>query len=319
MRKVRWGLIGPGQIAHTFAADILFTPNAVLHAVASRTETKAKAFAQTHGIANAYGSYDELCADCDIDAIYIATPHTLHSEQTLQCIAAGKSVLCEKPLVVSAAECTPVIQRAAVAPVTVMEGLWTYFLPAIRTAKTWVDDGRIGAVLQINSSFGYRFDYDPLARAYNNAIGGGCLLDMGIYPIALNWLFTGAHPQRIEAVAHYAPNGVEDDVVMLFDYADKVSTLATSFRARLPNATYIVGSQGYIAIPDSFRASECALYQRDERIDYFSDDRVGSGFEYQIQAVSDDILNGRKESAIMPLAHSLALQQQMDRVRDALV
>ncbi|NNL57695.1 MAG: Gfo/Idh/MocA family oxidoreductase [Pseudomonadales bacterium] len=316
-RVVRWGLLGPGVIAHTFARDIAFADNAELHAVASRSLSRAQGFAQQYGIARAYGNYQQLYQDPAIDAIYIATPHTLHLQQTLHGIAAGKSVLCEKPLTVSSRECEQIICAAANAAVTVVEGMWTLFLPAIQQAAQWLAQGRIGKLQQVHSSFGYPFDYDPQARAFNASLGGGCLLDMGIYPLALAWQFIGQRPQQIDAVARYAANGVENDVAMVLDYGAVSASLATSFTARLPNTTYLAGSAGYIAIPDSFRASECYLFQGDREVDCFKDARRGSGFEYQIRAVSDSILTGERESATIPLAHSLELQQQMERVRQA--
>jgi predicted dehydrogenase len=198
-----------------------------------------------------------------------------------------------------------------------MEGMWTWFLPAVRKAKEWVDAGRIGELLHIKADFGYPAAYAAHSRRYDVTLGGGCLLEMGIYPIAIARYFADRDPATIEVVSRHAPNGVEDDVVMLFEYGDGLlATLATSFRCKLPNVAYLVGSEGWIAIPDFWRAGECRLFVLDEPVDSYTDRRSGTGFEYQIREVCDDILQGRQQSPVVSHAASLALQQDMDRVRE---
>lgn len=317
-KKIRWGVIGPGRIAHTFAKDIAFTTNASLQAVASRTLETAQEFASAYNVPSAYGSYSELFADPNVDAVYLATPHTLHAGQTMQAISSGKSVLCEKPFTVTPQECEKVIEHASHSDVTVVEALWTYFLPAIIKAKTWLDEGRIGKVARFQADFGLALPYDPQDRVYDRRLAGGCLLDMGIYPISLAWLFTQAHPVSVDVVSRFAPNGVEDDLSMLFNYENCVASLGASARVNLPNAAYVIGEKGMIEIPDCWSASECTLYENDAKTDYFKDEREGSGFEFQIESVSDDILNGRKESSIVPLQSSIVFQKHMAMVKKLL-
>lgn len=314
-KKVRWGIVGPGRIAHTFAKDIAFTNNAVLQAVASRSLETAVKFANEYDIPKFYGHYSEMLADPDVDAVYIATPHTLHVGQMQQAILSGKSVLCEKPFTVTPAETELIINQAAASNVTVMEALWTYFLPAIQKAKAWVDEGRVGKIVQFKADFGIQIPYDPNDRTYDRRLAGGCLLDMGIYPISLAWLFMQEHPHKINVVSRLAPNGVEDDLAMLFTYKESVATLGASFRANLPNYAFIIGEKATIEITDFWSASECSLYTRDQKLDHFKDARKGSGFEFQIESISDDILNGRSQSLIVPLETSLAFQGQMARVK----
>lgn len=315
MKKVRWGIIGPGRIAHTFAKDITFTNNASLQAVASRTLETAQKFANEYSIPSAYGSYSELFSDPDVDAVYIATPHTVHSGQTMQAISSGKSVLCEKPFTVTPHECEKVIAHASHSDVTVVEALWTYFLPAIQQAKAWLDEGRIGKLVKFQADFGLHLPYDPKDRVYDRRLAGGCLLDIGIYPISLAWLFTQAHPVSVDVVSRFAPNGVEDDLSILFNYEDCVATLGASARVKLPNTAYVIGEKGMIEIPNCWRATECTLYENEIKTDYFNDERKGSGFEFQIQSVSDDILNKRKGSSIVPLQSSLVFQKHMAMVK----
>ncbi|MBT8142495.1 MAG: Gfo/Idh/MocA family oxidoreductase, partial [Gammaproteobacteria bacterium] len=251
----------------------------------------------------------------DVDAIYIATPHNFHLEQSLQAINAGKSVLCEKPLTVNAAECESLIEAARNSNVSVMEGMWTYFLPAMQQSKTWLDDGRIGKLVHIKADFGFKMPFNAQGRLYNPDLAGGSLLDVGIYPIALTWLFAQALPAKIDVVSRFAETGVDDDLAMLLSFRDFTASLSCSFRATLPNRAFVVGDEGYIELPDFWSARQCKLFTADKLIDEFDDARQGSGFEFQIESFSQDILHKRKESRIMPLSTSLALQTIMHAVR----
>lgn len=314
-KKVRWGLLSAANITNTFAQDLTFAANAEIVAVAARKLAPARDFAAKYNIARAYEGYDALFDDPDVDAIYVATPHTLHCEHAAAALEAGKAVLCEKPVTVSAEECRSLISTAGRSGSYLMEGMWTWFLPAIRAARQWLDAGRIGELLHIKADFGYPAEYAADSRRYDVRLGGGCLLEMGIYPVAIARFFANRDPRDVQVMSHHAPNGVEDDVAMLFEYEGLLATLATSYRCKLPNFAYIVGSEGWIVIPDFWRARECQLFELDTLVDSFTDDRQGSGFEFQIREVCDDILQGRRQSAVVPHSASLALQQDMDRVR----
>ena len=315
-KKIRWGIIGAGRIAAQFANDIKYTSNAELVAIAARDMERAQAFADTHQLATAYGDYDSLYRAENVDAVYIATPHTHHKQQTINAVNAGKAVLCEKPFTVNSEECEELIEMATTSGQYIMEGVWTYFLPALQKAKQWVDEGRIGSIKHVKVDFGYpQLPFDPKRREYNKDLAGGCLLEMGIYPIAMAWYFLQRDPITMKVLAGKAPNGVEDDVSMLFDYGDMTATLGTSFRCKLQNWCYVIGDEGYIAIPDFWRANECFLYQLDTQVEHFDDQRKGQGFEFEIEAVSNDILSGQKQSIVMPLDNSLRFQQHIDRIR----
>ncbi|WP_371373607.1 Gfo/Idh/MocA family protein [Thalassotalea aquiviva] len=318
-KKIRWGLLCASRIARTFIADMQYVTNGEVVAIATRKPADANAFAQEYDIKRAYAGYDAMLADPDIDAVYISSPHSLHYQHTKAAILAGKSVLCEKPFTVGAEQAIELQQLARQHQVYVMEAMWTYFLPAIKQAKQWVEEGRIGQVVQIDADFGYPIPYSKTQREYNKDLGGGCLLEMGIYPVALAYLFTKQQPDKIYSVSRLAPNGVEDDVKMLLQYQQPSGqiavSLSTSFIARLSNCAYIVGTEGYISIPDFFRARECRLHVLDEQVEHFFDPRKGSGFEFEIQAVGDDLLNQKQESAVMPLHTSVALQQMMSAIK----
>lgn len=314
MSTVRWGIVSTGGIAGTFAREFPHIENGEVVAVASRTRSRAEAFAAEHGIARAYDDYHALYADPDVDAVYVATPHTLHAENAGDALRAGKAVLCEKPLTPSPAESRALVELARETGGYLCEGMWTHFLPAVQTARRWVAEGRIGTLLHVKADFGYRQSYDPSSRLWDPHLAGGALLDMGVYPVALAWLFLQQHPVSIAAAAHRAPTGVDDDVTMRFDYPDATATLATSFRCKLPNAAYVIGDEGTIAIPDFFRARACSLYHGDDRLDHFEDGRESQGFEYEVRAVGEDVLAGRQQSDVVPWAASLAIQDHMARV-----
>jgi predicted dehydrogenase len=314
--RVRWGILGTGRIAQQFAQDLAHVENGELIAVASRSVEGATQFARRFDVPNAHGSYAELFADESVDAVYIATPHTMHAQNCLDAFDAGKAVLCEKPLTTTPAECETVVAAAARTGCYLMEGMWTFFLPAVRTALEWTAQGRIGRLKHIKADFGYPLlPFDAQRREYDAALGGGCLLEMGIYPVALAWLFLRREPRRMHVIRRDAPNGVEDDIAALFDYDDCTATLATSFRCKLQNWAYIIGDEGYIAIPDFWRASECSLYRLDERVDRFSDGRVTLGFEFEARAASCDILARRQQSAVVPWSSSATFQDHIAKVK----
>ena len=315
MERVRWGIMGAGRIAHTFAQDMPASASGVVQAVAARSGDDADTFAESYSIPTAHAGYEALFQDPNVDAVYVATPHTLHLQHAADALSASKAVLCEKPLTTSAAECQQLMQVADSASNYLMEAMWTWFLPAIVKAKQWVTEGRLGRLVQLKADFGYPQVYAPDKREYDIKLAGGCLLEMGIYPVALAALFTEQDPVSIEIVERHAPNGVEDDVVATFAYDEMVATLATSFRAKLPNWAYIIGEEAYIAIPDFWRASECQLWVLDDMVDRFSDGRTTHGFDYQIDAVNRDLLAGRRQSETLPLSTSLRFQQHMDRMR----
>lgn len=316
---IRWGIIGSGRIARQFAGDFEHAAShAELRAVAARSRPDAIAFAQQWGAVQGFGDYREVFEHPEIDVVYIATPHALHFEHSAAALRAGKAVLCEKPLCLDAAQADALIGIARQHDRYLCEGMWTYFLPAVRRALQWVRDERIGTLVQVRSDFGYPLPYAPDRREYDDTLGGGALLEMGVYPASLACRLFPGLPERVQASARFAPNGVEDDVSVLLEYGDGIANLATSFRSKLPNIAYLVGTSGYIAIPDFWRARECHLFRLDDCVDSYRDARTGTGFEYEIDAVSDDIRQGRRESAIVPLAESLRVHQLVDRIKASL-
>lgn len=315
--SVRWAILGAGRIAHTFAHDTALVPEARLQAVAARDFTRARAFADQYGAPDAFGGYDAMLASPDVDAVYIATPHNFHFEQCQAALRAGKAVLCEKPLTITADQTRALMSEAREAGLFLAEALWTWTLPAIRTALSWARDGRIGAIRHVDARFGFHAHPDPEARLFNPALAGGALLDLGIYPVALNRLMLGAGPQTVRAIASSAATGVEDQLEAVFETGPVMSSLGCSFLAQLSNTAVISGSEGAIRIPRFWSATSAELIRHGEVTDRFDDGRAGHGFEFEIAAASQDILAGRTVSSVVPLTASLGFQEDMEAIRSA--
>jgi len=313
--SLRWGIVSAGRIARQFCSDLRFVEGAVAAGVAARKIEDAEAFKAEFQVEQAFATYEEMFNHPDIDAVYIATPHTFHLEHSLAAIKAGKHVLCEKPVTVSVAQMQQIRDAATEAGVFFMEAMWTYYLPAMQQAKAWVDAGRIGEIKHVKADFGYPVPYLPEQREFNPDLGGGCLLDMGIYPIAIAQYFLGQHYRNMQVSSKMAPNGVELDLSWTMEFDTGTATLGTSFDCRLPNVAYIIGDGGYIEIPDAFRASECRLYVIDDLVDEFKAPRESNGLDYETRAVGELIANGELESPIVPHSTSLWFQKVMEEVK----
>ncbi len=314
MKKIRWGIISTGNIANRFASDFRFVDNADLIAVASRDIQAAERFGTEHNVPRKYGSYQELYDDPNVDAIYVATPHNYHFQNSIDAMKGGKAVLCEKPITINPKELELLIHAAQSSECYLMEGMWTYFLPAIVKAREWIDQGRIGKVLHVKSEFGFPVPFQPESRMYSPDLAGGVLLDMGIYNLASAWLFLGKEPAEIEVAAHKASTGVDDDVHVLYKYDDESASLHASFRCKLPNYTTVIGEEGFIQIPDFWMAKDLFLHEGNKCVDEYHDPRQSVGFEFEIKQVTEDLLNGKLESDMVTWKTSMILQKQMDSI-----
>ncbi|MDF2180173.1 Gfo/Idh/MocA family oxidoreductase [Aliiglaciecola sp. CAU 1673] len=313
---VNWGILGTGRIASTFARDIGFVENSRLLAVASRETEKAEDFADEYGIEQALTGYNSLLNQANIDAVYVATPHNMHYDNVKAALLANKHVLCEKPMTISPEQTAELVALAMEKQRFLMEGMWTFFLPAIEKAKEWIDRGLIGPIQSIKAEMGFAIPFDANSRLYSPALAGGCLLDIGIYPLALNLLFNNGAPLAMDVVAGHAPNGVEDDLSMVLHYKDKEVQLAASFEHRLSNQAVIEGERGRVVIPNFWKAEQSTLYREDAPVEHFVDDRAGSGLEFEIGAAAKAILAGQLESPVMPWHNSLTLAKQMASIQE---
>jgi predicted dehydrogenase len=314
-RKIKWGILGAGNIAQAFVNDFPLLENAELVAIAARDKEKAKAFAATHNIQMAF-TYDELYNSNEVDAVYISTTHNFHFEQAIQSMIHGKAVLCEKPITINDTEFKQLAAFSKEKNIFLMEAMWTYFLPAIIKAQQWVDDGRIGALKVIQADFAYPAEKNLDGRMYNPHLAGGALLDIGVYTVAMATLFMQQKPNSITSNAVFTETGVDATTTMSLNYGNVIAQLCASMVTRLNNKLYLFGESGCIEVPDFWRANHCKLYDKDFQLtETFDDARTSHGFIYQMQHATDKILSGDIESNIMTQKRSDEIQEIMTEVR----
>ncbi|TSB45468.1 Gfo/Idh/MocA family protein [Alkalicoccobacillus porphyridii] len=318
-RKIKWGILGTGGIAKKFAADLAHAENGELFAVGSRTTESAKAFADEFSIPHALGSYEELANHPEVEAIYVATPHPYHKENVLTALNGGKAVLCEKPMTVNAGELEELITTAKEKNLFLMEAMWSRYLPALVKVREWLADNKIGDIKIVKAEFGFRIGWEPESRLLDPALGGGALLDAGIYPVSFASMVFGPNPERIWTTAHIGETGVDEHFSILLDYGNgKTASLHGGVRLGLPNDAFIHGTNGYIHIPQFLFADQATLHINGEEPVTFSDSRGEqgiSGYKFEAEEVGRALLEGKKESSVMTLDESLAIMKLLDKVR----
>jgi predicted dehydrogenase len=311
---IRWGIIGLGAIARKFASDLAHVPDARLVAVGSRSWDKATAFAAEFKAARAYASYQELVADREVDAVYIATPHPLHREDAILCLEGGKAVLCEKPFAVNHGELEQVIAVARHARVFLMEAMWTRFLPAMVRVREWIASGAIGDARMLSADFGFRCPWEPASRLLDPALGGGALLDVGVYTVALAQQLFGP-PQRITGLATIGETGVDEQSAFISAHAGgRLAVLSCAVRTATPQEARIDGESGRITIPAFWHASSARL-AASERSEQIELPFQGNGYQYEAIEVGRCLRAGLLESPLMTHAESLQIMRTMDELR----
>jgi predicted dehydrogenase len=314
-RKIRWGILGTGNIANKMADALKSLEDAELAAVGSRTKEKAEAFGEKHGIPRRHGSYQALADDPEVDIIYVCTPHTLHAENTLLCLDRGKAVLCEKPFTVNAAQARATVAKAREKGLFLMEAMWTRFLPAMRKCREIVRSGRIGEVRMLQADFGFRAGWDPQGRLLNPELAGGGLLDVGVYCVSLAYFLLGA-PSRLESLAHIGETGVDEQNALLLGYpGGEIAILSSAVRTNTPHVAFVMGTEGMIRIPAFWCARELTVISggQEERIEA---EYSGNGFEFQAMEAMRCLREGLTESETIPLDESIAIMETMDRARE---
>ncbi len=313
---IRWGILGPGKIARTFAAGLAEAAGADLVAVGSRDAGRARAFAAEFGAQRAHGSYLDLANDPDVDAVYIGSPHARHEADSILCLAAGKHVLCEKPLALNVAQARRMVDAARRHDRTLMEALWTRFLPALAAVREQIAQGAIGDVRMVHADFGFHATFDAESRLFAPALGGGTLLDIGIYPLNLAFMICGP-PEDIQTMANLGATGVDEEAAILLRHAEgRLSVLSCSFRSDTPRLARIIGTAGSITIDFPWwGASRFSLQRREAADQVFEFVNRGGGYAHEAEAFMDLVRDGRRDSEIMPLSESLAILKTMDRIR----
>ncbi|APQ18554.1 Gfo/Idh/MocA family protein [Maribacter hydrothermalis] len=312
---IKWGIVGAGNIAHSFSKDLALVNGGKLVSVASRNLEKAKTFADEYGAPNAFGSYDELFNSNTVDVIYIATPHTNHAQLSIAAMKAGNNVLCEKPAGVNKSEVAQMVKVAKENQVFFMEALWSRFNPTIIKVKELVDNGTIGNIGYLHADFAfYGLDRNENGRLLNPELAGGSLLDIGIYPIFLSYLMLGK-PKDIKATANFYKTGVEVQMSIIFNYENAQAILYSGLNSNSEKKAEIAGSKGTIFIhPRWHEASGYTIEKGDDtRINQLV--KIGKGYTYEIEEVHSCLRSGKKESELWSHQNSLDLIEIMDSIR----
>ncbi|MBL8134164.1 MAG: Gfo/Idh/MocA family oxidoreductase [Anaerolineae bacterium] len=312
----RWGILGTGFIAHQFARGLAAADGVKLVAVGSRTAKAAEAFGEEFNVPHRHASYAALAEDPEVDAIYISTPHPFHKSNTLLCLGAGKAVLCEKPFAINRREAEAMVAFAREKQVFLMEAMWTRFTPIMGKVRDLLRDGAIGGVRMINADFGFRTDFNPKSRLFDLDLGGGALLDVGIYPVSLASMILG-EPANIVSTAQRGATGSDEQNAMLFSYpGGEIAILYSATRTRTPWEATIMGTEGSIRIHADWWRPHTLTLKRDGA----PDETIhlpfkGNGYEYEAEEVGRCLRAGLLESPLLTHAETLAIMGAMDTVR----
>ncbi len=312
---LRWGMIGTGWIAAVFASDMAYTGSGRVAAVGSRRIETANAFADRFEIPNRHGSYEELVADPEVDVVYVATPHPFHRQNTLLALRAGKPVLVEKPFTMNAAEARELVAAARAEGLFLMEAMWTRFLPHIVRIRRLLEQGALGEIVTVSADHGQWFAKDPGFRLFAPELGGGALLDLGVYPVSFASMLLGA-PDTVVALIEPAFTGVDGQTSMLFGYASGAqAVLSCTSLAKSPTRAAIVGTEARIEIDgDFYTPGSFELITRAGEVTRFDEPYEGRGLWYQADEVARCLREGLLESPLMPLEESISIMQTMDTV-----
>jgi predicted dehydrogenase len=312
---IKWGILGLGKIANKFAHDLLAVNGAELYGVASRDQQKANSFAKQYKAQSAYGSYEELASDPNIDAIYIATPHSFHKAHTILCLNHKKAVLCEKPFAMNLQEVEEMIAIAKANNVLLMEALWTYFLPHYQYVLKELTSKRFGNITKLEADFGFKPTIDMTSRLFKKSLGGGSLLDIGIYPIFAA-LSTLGKPIDMDAKATFFKNGVDSSCEMIFNYDNSVKAfLKSSLLEQTPTEAIFHCEKGIIKINSRFHepSSITLTYDGKEELIEFATKTIG--YKYEILHFNELIRLGKTESPFITYHFSKMLMATLDGVR----
>jgi predicted dehydrogenase len=313
---LRWGVLGTGGIAATFARDLTLTDSGTVVAVGSRSGASADRFAAEHGIGRAHPSYEALVADPEVDVVYVATPHPWHHPNTRLALEAGKPALVEKPFTMNAAEARNLVELARERGLFLMEAMWTRCLPHIRRVNELLAAGALGEIITVSADHGQWFPDDPSFRLFAPELGGGALLDLGIYPVSFASMVLGA-PERLTVISGPAMTGVDGQTSILFAYGGRAQALVTcTSLARTPTVAAIAGTEARIEIDGDFYApSAFSLIRRDGTLlERFDEPHEGRGLRHQADEVARCLAAGELESPLMGLDETVAIMVTMDAV-----
>lgn len=316
--SIRWGILSTGAIARSFVKGLEAVPDAEPVAVGSRTQQAADAFGDEFGIPRRHTGYEALADDPDVDVIYVATPHSLHRENSILCLRAGKPVLCEKPFAINRPEAADIVAVAREEGLFLMEAMWTRFLPIMYQVRQWLRDGAIGDVRMVSADFG--FGSRPGAtksRLYDPDLGGGALMDVGIYSLSFASMVYRRTPSRVMGMGHIGELEVDEQAGMMLGYdAGEMAMLFTSIQCGTSHWAHIMGTEGIIRIHPPYWRGATATLVRDGKEEVVERPFDGNGYNCQAEAVGRYLREGKLESDEIPLDETVDIMGTMDTIRD---
>jgi predicted dehydrogenase len=312
---VRWGVVGPGGIATRFAEGMQLVPEGEIGAVASRSIDRADHFGDRFGVPTRYGDYESLAADAEVDAVYVATPHVRHEADTVMFIEAGKAVLCEKPFAINAQQARRMVEAARANGVFLMEAMWSRFLPAYRALGDVLGEGRIGEPLVVEADLGFPLPVMPDYRLFDRSLGGGALLDLGIYPVQLCTLVLGV-PEHVLSDGVVGETEVDELVAAVLHHpAGGLGVVKASIRVPLACGARIAGTDGWIELPPFMHCPEWIGIGGTGPVERIDAAFEGEGLRFQVEEVHRCLADGTMESSVMPLDETVAIAGVLDAIR----
>jgi len=312
---IRWGILGAGGIAATVAADIAASDGSVLAAVGARDGGRAAAFADQHGVARSFGSYQQLVTDPDLDVIYVATTHAQHHEHALLALAAGKPVLVEKAFTLNARQAREVVAEARARRLFCMEAMWMRFNPLVVQAQRLVGSGRIGELVNVRADLSKRFAYSAEHRLFDMSVGGGALLDLGVYPLTFAWLFLG-RPDAVQAAGVLSATGSDATAAVQWSYdSGHVAQIHTSAVRESPLGGLVVGTHGWIRVDTPVHQPASITVHTSDGDEVITGDLPGNGYGPEVAEVERCLRAGEIESPVVPLDDTIAILATIDEAR----
>lgn len=317
MQNIKWGILGCGKIAGKFAADLKLVAGATCHAVASLQPGRARAFADQHGFTHAYSTYEDLCTS-DVDVIYVATPHGFHFNHASLCLRHGKAVLCEKAFTLNELDTRKLTELAQSKQVFLMEAFWTRFIPQFQKLQSLLADDAIGEIRTISADFGFKSPEPKPQRLWDPVLGGGSLLDVGIYPVFLATTLLG-EPDQVAAVMSPYDTGVDEQIAMSLHFSSgAVASLNSSFASDTPVEAVITGTKGAIRLTNRFHNPSSHIFLsigEDPAQEVPVERESGYGYQFEARHVQDCLQKGLIQSPVLTWSDSLRLMRTLDRIR----
>jgi predicted dehydrogenase len=316
LAPIRWGILSTGGIATRFVEDLRLLPDATVVAVGSRAPATAKAFADRYGIPRGHGSWAELVEDHEVDVVYVATPHSAHYEAASMCLAAGKAVLCEKPFTLDLPSSQDLVATAEKRGLFLMEAMWTRCNPAILRMSELVRDGAIGEITTVQADFGLAGPFAATHRLRAKELGGGALLDLGVYPITIAHLLLGL-PDHVQSLATLSPEGIDENTGIVFGYeSGAIASLTCGIVGATPTTAVITGTRGRIELPAPFFCAQgFVLHRAGSEPQYVERSFPGTGYQFEAAEVQRCVRAGLTESPLVPHAVTLEVMALLDTIR----